>query len=109
MSALRTAYVYVRNVYAGILKETDEGYSFRYDRDYLNNPNASAISLTLPLQSEEFRSKTLFSFFDGLIPEGWLLKIVIRNWKLSNNDRFGILLVACKDSIGNVSIRGEKL
>ena len=109
MSTLRTAYVYVRNVYAGILKETDEGYSFKYDKNYLNSSNASAVSLTLPLQFEEFRSKTLFSFFDGLIPEGWLLKIVINNWKLNNNDRFGILLVACKDAIGNVSIRGEML
>ena len=109
MIILRTAYVYVRNIYAGILNETDEGYSFKYEKEYLNSLNASAVSLTLPLQSEEFKSKTLFSFCDGLSPEGWLLKIVTKNWKLSNNDRFGILLVACKDAIGNVSIRGEML
>ena len=29
MSVFRTAYVYVRNTFAGVLKETDEGYSFR--------------------------------------------------------------------------------
>ena len=76
MSVFRTAYVYVRNNFAGILAETDEGYSFQYDNDYLQSENASAVSLTLPLQSEPYTSKTLFSFFDGLIPEGWLLKIV---------------------------------
>ena len=50
----------------------------------------------------------MFPFFDGLIPEGWLLKIVTDNWKIESRDRFAILLVACKDGIGNVSIREEK-
>lgn len=31
MSVFRTAYIYVRNNFAGILAETDEGYSFQYD------------------------------------------------------------------------------
>ena len=54
-------------------------------------------------------SKTLFPFFDGLIPEGWLLGVVSRNWKIDVKDRFGLLLVAFKDGIGNVSIRGERI
>ena len=105
----RKAYIYVRNDFAGILKETDEGYSFVYDEEYLNNPSSSSISLTLQKQKEEFFSKTLFAFFDGLIPEGWLLDILVSNWKLDQRDRFGILLVACNDCIGNVSVRRERL
>lgn len=105
MSVFRTAYVYVRNTFAGILEETDEGYAFKYNMEYLQSENASAVSLTLPLREEAYTSKTLFSFFDGLIPEGWLLEVVIDNWKLAEKDRFGVLLVACKDGIGNVSIR----
>lgn len=108
MEAYRTAYVYVREIFAGILKETDYGYSFVYDDDYLKGANPTAVSLTLPLQAEEYTSKTLFAFFDGLIPEGWLLNIVSHNWKIDRKDRFGLLLVACKDPIGNVQIRGEK-
>lgn len=59
------------------------------------------------------KQKTIYiqyfvSVFDGLIPEGWLLDVVSRNWKVDRNDRFGLLLIACRDSIGNVSIRGEK-
>ncbi len=107
MEAYRKAFVYVREKFAGTLMETDYGYSFAYDEEYLRSDNAAAVSLTLPLQSEEFRSKTLFSFFDGLIPEGWLLDIVIKNWKLSYKDRFGLLLAACKDPIGCVSIRSS--
>ena len=109
MDAFRTAYVYIRNVFAGELCETDEGYSFTYDEQYLNSENASAVSLTLPLSEEMYTSKTLFPFFDGLIPEGWLLNIVSRNWKIDTKDRFGLLLVACKDGIGNVSIWEDRI
>ncbi len=109
MEAFRKAYVYVRNEFAGILSETDEGYSFAYDEEYIKKEEASAVSLTLPLSQKEYVSKTLFSFFDGLIPEGWLLEVVSRNWKIETKDRFGLLLVACKDVIGNVSIRSEQV
>lgn len=109
MDAFRTAYVYIRNTFAGKLCETDEGYSFSYDEQYLNSETASAVSLTMPLSEETYTSKTLFPFFDGLIPEGWLLGIVSRNWKIDTKDRFGLLLVACKDGIGNVSIREDRI
>lgn len=109
MEAFRTAYVYVRNVFAGTLAETDFGYSFSYDNDYLKSDNAAAVSLTLPLSDEPYHSRTLFPFFDGLIPEGWLLNVVSRNWKIDTKDRFGLLLVACKDAIGNVSITEEMI
>lgn len=67
-------------------------------------PDAQASSLTLPLREAPYESNILFPFFDGLIPEGWLLHIVSKNWKLDQNDRFGLLLVACKDCIGAVRI-----
>lgn len=108
MDAYRTAYVYVRDDFAGVLSEKDFGYSFVYDGDYLESKNPTAVSLTLPLKKGEYTSKTLFSFFDGLIPEGWLLNVVSRNWKIDRKDRFGLLLVACKDPIGNVRIEGER-
>lgn len=104
----RTAYVYVRDVFAGTLIETDSGYSFQYDPDYLKNPETPFVSLTLPKRAEAYISKTLFSFFDGLIPEGWLLNIVVQSWKIDRNDRFALLLAACKDCIGNVSILGVR-
>lgn len=100
----RTAYIYVKKRFAGTLRETDYGYSFAYDSDYLAAPDATAASLTLPLGAEEYTSKTLFAFFDGLIPEGWLLDVVAHNWKIDPNDRFGLLLVACKDPIGDVTV-----
>lgn len=109
MDAFRVAYVSIRNVFAGELRETDEGYSFTYDQQYLKREDTSAVSLTLPLSETAYTSKTLFPFFDGLIPEGWLLGVVSRNWKIDTKDRFGLLLVACKDGIGNVSIREDRI
>ena len=106
--ANRIAEVYIRNKFAGILKETDDGYSFLYDEDYLNKYN-SPISLTLPLQKEEYVSNTLFPFFDGLIPEGFLFDVATNNWKINPNDRFGILLLTSKDTIGDVSLKEKKL
>ncbi len=99
------AYVYVQHVFAGVLSETDEGYTFQYDAAYLQTDGAVAVSLTLPLQEEEYVSKTLFSFFDGLIPEGWMLKLAAKNWKLNPRDRFAILRVACRDCVGDVNVR----
>ena len=109
MGAFRKAYAFIRDRFAGVLEETDEGYSFSYDPDYLKSENAVPVSLTLPIQNESFTSRTLFSFFDGLIPEGWLLNVVTRNWKIPENDRFAVLLVACKDPIGDVSIKEERV
>lgn len=107
-SEFRTAYVYVRNAFAGVLRETDEGYLFQYDSSYLVNDAAPAVSLTLPKREAPYLSKTIFAFFDGLIPEGWLLNLVSHNWKIDLRDRFGLLLVACRDCIGAVSIREDR-
>ena len=101
----RKGSVFVRGRFAGMLRETDAGYEFVYDREYLDGSHPLAVSLTLPLSEEPFFSPVLFPFFDGLIPEGWLLDIASRNWKLDRNDRFGLLLVCCRDCIGDVSVR----
>jgi serine/threonine-protein kinase HipA len=89
---------------AGILEETDEGYEFRYDRKYLADAAAASVSLTLPLSEKPFKSPVLFPFFDGLIPEGWLLDVALRNTDISELDRFSLLLLCCKDCIGAVSV-----
>lgn len=101
---MKQAKVYVNSFFAGILTEDDMGYEFKYDSDYLKSANAEAVSLTLPLTAKPFRDKVLFPFFDGLIPEGWLLDIAEQNWKISARDRFSLLLACCKDCIGNVSV-----
>lgn len=89
---------------AGYLLQNEEGFTFSYTPQYLADPLAEAISLTLPLQKEPFVSTVMFPFFDGLIPEGWLLDIAEKYWKLNERDRMGLLLACCKDCIGAVSV-----
>ena len=106
---MRKAEIRVHNITAGWLTQDEEGFNFVYDTAYLQSKNPEAVSLTLPLKTEVFTSKVLFPFFDGLIPEGWLLEIAEKNWKLNPRDRMGLLLVCCKDCIGAVSILESKI
>ena len=69
---------------------------------------AEAISLTLPLNEKPFHDKVLFPFFDGLIPEGWLLDIAEKSWKIDVRDRMSLLLACCKDCIGAVGVEPIK-
>ena len=101
---MRQAQVFYQYQLAGLLTENEEAYFFVYESQYLENPNSKPVSLTLPLQKAAFQSKILFPFFDGLIPEGWLLNIAIDNWKINPRDRFGLLLSMCRDCIGCISI-----
>ena len=95
---MKQAHIFYKDQLAGILTENDAGYEFR------SLEKAKAVSLTLPLQEEAYTSPVLFPFFDGLIPEGWLLDVALRNTDISILDRMSLLLTCCKDCIGAVSV-----
>ena len=101
---MKQAENYRKGLFAGILTEDDGEYRFCYDEMYLVREDAQPISLTLPLQTEPFVSPVLFPFFDGLIPEGWLLDVALRNTDISVLDRMSLLLLCCKECIGSVSV-----
>ncbi|MFB1004384.1 MAG: HipA N-terminal domain-containing protein [Bacteroidia bacterium] len=100
---MRSALIYRNDILAGKLIEGEYGYVFAYDDAYMHDGNMP-VSLTLPLSDKAYTSNVLFPFFDGLIPEGWLLDIAQQNWKLNERDRFGLLLACCRDCIGAVSV-----
>ena len=101
---MKQAEIYRKGLFAGILTEDDGEYRLCYDEMYLVREDAQPISLTLPLQTEPFVSPVLFPFFDGLIPEGWLLDVALRNTDISVLDRMSLLLLCCKECIGSVSV-----
>lgn len=104
IQTMRQAEIYRKEKLAGILTEDGGEYRFCYDETYLAREDAQPISLTLPLQTEAFVSPVLFPFFDGLIPEGWLLEVALRNTDISILDRMSLLLLCCKECIGSVSV-----
>lgn len=105
MRTMRQGIVKYNNIEAGLLTEMDNGeYLFEYNEKYVQtNPN-QFITFQMPVTTRPYRSKRLFPFFDGLIPEGWLLNIATESWRINKNDRMGLLLACCQNAIGAVSV-----
>ena len=102
---MRRGEVLYKDHRAGSIIETHDGeYVFQYDEKYVKEHPDGFITFSMPVRNEPYRENRLFSFFDGLIPEGWLLDIASANWKINQNDRMGLLLACCQNCIGAVSV-----
>lgn len=106
---MRQGKVFYKDDLAGIITETDDGeFLFQYEDEYIANHPTQFLSFTMPVRDEPYTDKQLFSFFEGLIPEGWLLDIASKSWKINHNDRMGLLLACCQNCIGAVSVHPLK-
>lgn len=102
---MRRGNVYYKSRLAGVITETNDGeYLFQYDDIYIEEYPADFITFTMPVRSEPYTEKRLFPFFEGLIPEGWLLDLASENWRINKSDRMGLLLACCQNCIGAVSV-----
>ena len=104
---MRQCEVYLHGIKAGILTETDkQNFTFVYDKAYLLNENNEAISLSLPLQAEPYRSPYLVPAFSNLLSEGENRKIQSQLLHIDAEDDFGILLHTCQfDTIGAITVK----
>lgn len=102
----RKAKVNYNDQLAGYLFETENGFQFVYDQNYLGT--GQPVSVSLPLRKESYESRELFSFFRGLLPEGWYLNIVSATAKIDTNDSFGLLMATTGDTIGAVTVHPSK-
>ena len=102
---MRRANIYYKEILAGKLTETNEGeYLFQYEALYVKDHPNEFISFTMLVTDKPYIERRLFPFFEGLIPEGWLLDIASKSWKINPNDRMGLLLACCKNCIGAISV-----
>lgn len=102
---MRQGKVFYKDIFAGIVSETDDGeYTFAYQPSYIEEHPTQFLTFSMPVKDNIYRDRRLFPFFEGLIPEGWLLDIASDNWKINKNDRMGLLLACCKNCIGAVSV-----
>jgi serine/threonine-protein kinase HipA len=106
-SKMNKGVVYLGDKKAGLLERTHSGYRFTYYKEYLSAKEAKPVSLTLPLREAPYESHSLFPFFLGLIPEGWLLDITSRTLKIDPENSFEILLSTGADCIGAVTVIPE--
>lgn len=84
--------VYLHYDKVGELILDDNGQMvFDYAEDWLNNPNASPLSHSLPLQKERFPRKVCRGFFAGILPEESKREMVARNLGISKANDFAML------------------
>ncbi len=50
----KKGFVYMYDKFAGIIEETDTGFRFTYDSDYIDRKGSVAVSCTIPLRGEPF-------------------------------------------------------
>lgn len=92
-----------------IFGESSTGARFVYAEAYRNDPEATPISISLPLQSEPFSAEQTKCFFDGLLPEGFTRRAVASNLHPDENEYVRILYQLGRACIGALRIyrRGE--
>jgi len=103
----RAAKIYVKDMFAGILEETDaNNYFFRYDDTYFLNSDTPAVSLTMPKTKQEYSLPYLFPVFFNMASEGDNRIIQSRSLHIDERDDFGILLAtAHTDTIGAITVQ----
>ena len=65
--------------------------NFQYRSDWLAQPNAVALSQSLPLQAESFDDHQCRAFFAGLLPEGNLRRLIAQQYRVSSQNDFALL------------------
>lgn len=84
--------VYLHDTLIGHLIQDEHGQSlFEYTSDWLRNPNAIPLSISLPLQEGRFGEKYCKPFFAGVLPETGKRKLIARNLGISANNDFSML------------------
>ncbi len=84
--------VYLHTTLIGHLIQDDHGQTlFEYTTDWLKNPNAVPLSLSLPLQEGPFGERQCKPFFAGVLPDEAKRRIIARNLGISANNDFAML------------------
>lgn len=101
--------VYMRDVQVGRLeyKAHHNEMHFVYDESYLNTPQATALSFSLPLQREPFGIRETSVFFENLLPPDEVRRRLGPILHLSRHNIFGFLQALGGDCAGAISLWSE--
>jgi serine/threonine-protein kinase HipA len=100
--------VYQNGILAGYLEKIQDtgSYVFCYTDTYFRDAAMPPVSLSLPKSRQQYESKELFAFFQGLLSEGINKEIQCRLLKIDQDDDFTRLLkTAGEDTIGAVTVK----
>ena len=100
---MRIAEVFLHNKSAGFLTEVERGkeYIFKYHENY----EGALISVTMPVEQKTYIFNEFPPFFEGLLPEGENLEMLLRTYKIDRDSLFDVLLKVGKDTVGAVTVK----
>jgi len=100
--------VYLHNSLAGYLWLSDTSrFSFQYDHNYLEHPDAIPLSLSLPMREAPYVNDTARPFFSNLLPEGEVRSLIAKIKQISEQNDFKLLEAIGGECAGAVSIIPE--
>jgi HipA-like protein len=99
---MRSALVSYNGVPAGTLSKVAGKYWYTYLPEYRGRP----VSITLPIQEEQYESDILFPPFVNMLSEGANKALQCRMLKIDEEDYFSLLLAtADADPIGPITVK----
>jgi serine/threonine-protein kinase HipA len=90
----------VGGIPAAILTKEDNSFSLQSLNDY----SGHAISLTMPIRSKTYNFDKFPPFFEGLLPEGIMLEMFLKKFKLDRTDYFSQLKIVGRDLVGDTTV-----
>ena len=80
---------------------------FVYDPEYIDEPGATPISISLPLGREPFLPLQTRAFFEGLLPEGFTRRSVAQHMQVDEQDYISILHGLGRECLGAICVAGD--
>lgn len=77
---------------------------FRYTAEYLRDPDATALSISLPLRDDPYSASQTASFFEGLLPEGFTRRSVAQWMHVDEGDYLSILHGLGRECLGAICV-----
>lgn len=95
------------SLHVGTIETTPgAGESFTYCSEWLSDPAARPLSVTLPLRPEPFPAKKMRPYFEGLLPEEGARRALASRVRVSYASYVKLLNAVGRECIGAVSLQG---
>lgn len=78
--------------------------AFQYNDEYLQSPNATPLSFSIPLASEKYAEEVFRPYFEGLLPEGAPRRMLAEKAGVREEDYLRILAESGLDCVGDVIV-----
>ena len=101
---METLNVYLRRMCIGALTSDKGRLAFTYADTYLTQPDAEAISYTMPLRAEPYQGGEVVSFFSNLLPDEAVRVKIARYLGVSPGNIFALLKRIGEDCAGAVAL-----